>query len=418
MIRAFFSSSALIFVGLVCAFLSHITLAKVLGASEYGVYSFIFSVSLLISVFGLFGFQNASVKIISLFQGGKNRDHTISFCRFSLLFCVGITVCMAVLVYGLFWVTPLADEYPKNAFLIGILASILMVFMRLHAAFLRGLSKPVLSVLFETSLREILLVLGVFALLLIGFDIETGVQALLILIGALSISSFFAWVISVIEINKKNLAPSRAIEKSQKKEWLALSFPMMLTIFAQRLLRRSDIIMLGVMTSPVIVGAYAIAAQFAESSTIGQKAVYAIFSPKVATLHDEGKKGELKKFYSQIQWISILSTGAICLAIGLVTPFILGFFGQGFEGAYMPIIILLVGQFLNICFGPVALLMLMTGREKQAMTATFIAAIANLILNPVAIYFYGMEGAAVTTASLLILRAAANYYDVKKQGIL
>jgi len=325
---------------------------------------------------------------------------------------------MALLVYGVFWITPVAGEYPREAFVIGVVTSLLMVFMRLHAAFLRGLSRPVLSVFFETSLREILLVSGIVIALLIGFEIETGVQALLILIVALGISSFFAWIMSVVEIKKRKITGSSYVDKEQKKEWLQLSFPMMLTIFAQRLLRRSDIIMLGFMTSPAIVGAYAIAAQFAEGSTIGQKAIYAIFSPKVATLHDEGKKLELKKFYSKIQWLSVLSTGAICLMIGLLTPFILGFFGSEFEVAYRSILILLMGQFLNICFGPVALLMLMTGREKQAMVATFIAAIANLALNPIAIYFYGMEGAAVTTASLLILRAAANYYDVKKVGIL
>lgn len=417
MIRSFFSSSALILIGLVCASITQILFARFLGAEEYGVYSFIFSISLILSVFSLFGFQNSAVKIISIFQARKDKNQTRSFYKFSLFFCLCLSLIISIAIYGILSQTHLTDTYPKEVFFLGIIATPLMVFMRLHAAYLRGLSKASFSVLFETSLREVLLLIGISILFFIGVGLEKSTNALFLLILSLTLSCVVAWGITRIYLKNQPL-PSKKIERTQKKEWLSLSFPMMLTIFAQRLLRRSDIILLGFMTSPLIVGAYAIAAQFSEASTIGQKGVYAIFSPKVAALHEAKKKKELQKFYTKIQWLSILSTGIICLCIGMLTPFILSFFGDDFAIAHNSILILLTGQFFNICFGPVALLMLMTGREKQAMMTTFIIAIANLILNPMAIHFYGMEGAAITTTSLLILRAAVNYYDVKKQGII
>lgn len=418
MIRHFFSSFMLVLVGLGCAFLSQAFLAKTLSASEYGVFSFIFSVSLLIGVFSLFGFQNAAVKIISIFQiESKEKNKTIEFSRFSLLYCVTLAILMSSVVYIALALSGLGAQYSHQSMLLGFFMTPLMVIMRLHSAFLRGLSKSTLSVLFETSLREILFLIILVVVFIGGFGLETGFQALFYLIVALFISSIAAWLTARHHFKAQGYSAKKT-EWVEKKEWLKLSFPMMLIIFAQRLLRRSDIIILGLMTSPALVGAYAIAAQFSEASSIGQKGVFAVFSPKAATLHKDGKKQALQNLYRKMQWIGIFSTGSLCLFIVIVAPYVLDFFGADYKVAYKSTIILLVGMFLNVCFGPVGILMIMTGREKEAMRQTATMAVANIIINPIAIYFYGMEGAAFVTSVLFVYRGFTNYLDVKKQGII
>lgn len=417
MIRRFFSSFILVLIGLGCAFLTQAILAKTLSASEYGVFSFIFSISLLLGVFSLFGFQNSAVKIISIFQTGQSDNKTKEFCQFSLLYSVSLALILSSVVYLILSFTNLSQTYPTQAMFLGFVMTPLMVIIRLHSAFLRGLSKSGLSVLFETSLREILFLFIILSVLIFGWGLETGFQALCYLVMALFLSSLCAWMTSWCHVKNIPILKSKA-DWAEKKEWIKLSFPMMLIIFSQRLLRRSDIIILGLMMSPAIVGAYAIAAQFSEASSIGQKSVFAVFSPKAAALHKQGKKDELKSLFGKMQWIGIISMAILCGFIISFAPAILNFFGEDYAIAYRSTLILLAGQFLNICFGPVGILMIMAGREKEAMRQTMTMALANIILNPIAIYFYGMEGAAIVTSVLLVYRGLTNYHDVKRNGII
>jgi len=417
MFRLFLSSFSMVIVGLACAFLTHMALAKMLSADEYGVFSFVFSLSLIISVFSLFGFQNSSVKVIANFMNGKDdENHTHKFVNFTRGFTLLLSACTACLTYAVLYGFGLTEKYPFEAMLLGILLAPLMVCMRLHASFIRGFHKSILSVVYETTLREVL-VLSLLALsLMLGFTLQSGFEALCIFMAAIFIVSCVSW--GHANIFLKETPAGQSLKPETFRNWVKLSFPMMLIIFAQRFLRRSDIIILGLMTSPALVGAYAIAAQFSEVGSIGQKGVFAVFSPRAATLFEQKKGEELKSLYRSMTLYGVLTTGAMCLVITACAPYALSFFGEGFKDGYSALLILLAGQFLNVSFGPVGVLMIMTEHERAAMKFTLMAAAGNLIFNPFAIYFYGLEGAAATTAFFLVLRALLSYIEVKKHKLI
>ena len=60
-------------------------------------------------------------------------------------------------------------------------------------------------------------------------------------------------------------------------------------------------------------------------------------------------------------------------------------------------------------FGPVSPLLIMTGYEKESMRYTALAAGGNVILNPIAILGFGLEGAAAVTVFFLLLRGLLSY---------
>ena len=416
MFKHFFSSLMLLALGTGSAFLTHIILAKFLGAEQYGIYSFIFSLSLLIGVFSLFGFQSSSIKVISI-SGDSENPNARQFGRFASLFTLGMALLSACMIYSIMYLTPLGDKYPAEVFIIGFLLTPLMVLMRLHAAFLRGFSRASTSIFYETTFREILLLFLILLVVFLGLKFDQGFQALQVLFAALAIATTVSWFHAQAYF-KKQIKPDKRLDRSMVREWTKLSFPMMLVIILQRLLRRSDIIILGLMVNPVFVGAYAIAAQFAEVSGIGQKSIFSIFSPLAAQYHNQGNKEQLKKLYLKMQFIGIGLTGVASVIILILAPPLLEFFGEEFKVGYKPLVILMTGQFINVCFGPVAILMLMAGRQEKAMHLTFVTAVGNIIFNPVAIYYYGIEGAAFVTTFFLVMRGALGYYDAKKEAII
>lgn len=415
MLRLFLSSYSFILAGVGCAFLTQLALARLLPAEEYGVFSFIFSLSLLLSVFALFGFQNSSVRLIPQLDDANTKRRMI---RFANVFTVLLAIILGALVFGALDLIGYDATYSDEALSCGVFLTAFMTMMRLRSAFMRGFNKSTLSVLFETTLREVGFFIAIAACFLLAVPLDSAFQVLIILAAIMLV------IIIIADVLLEKYVPGRyrfddfnALDDTHK-DWAKLSFPMMLIIFAQRFLRRSDIIILGLMVNPALVGAYAIAAQFADVSSIGQKGVFAVFSSRAAALYKDGLLDDLRKLYGKMQLYGIVVAAVMSIAIALLAPFILQFFGESYGAGYHALIILLVGQFINLCFGPVGVLMIMTEYEKASMHFTAAAAVGNLIFNPVAIWFFDLEGAAVVTAFFLVSRAAVSYIFVKRKGLL
>jgi O-antigen/teichoic acid export membrane protein len=93
-------------------------------------------------------------------------------------------------------------------------------------------------------------------------------------------------------------------------------------------------------------------------------------------------------------------------------------FGPDFTRGKLALVILSLGHMTAIAMGPVALLLIMTGHERDAAKSVGICALLNVALNASYIPIWGIEGAAFATAtsnvlsSLLMLR-----FVYKKLGI-
>ncbi len=417
MLRAFLSSFSIVIIGVGAAFLTHLIFAKVLSASEYGVFSFIHSLSLLTSVCALFGFQNSVVRFLPQFEGQAKKISRL--IKFASRFTLFLGIAQSLLIVGALYLFGFEEKYGVIPLLLILCLTPLMVVLRLNSAFMRGFHKSIVSVLYETTLREIILISLIVIFYVAGVELSSGLDALLLFLLAL----IFSTGISIIHLRK--IRHNKPIENVLKKddllnpkEWIKISAPMMFTLFAQRLLRRFDIIILGVMTTPALVGAYAIAAQFSDVSGIGQKGIFAVFSSKAAQLYDQGKSDDLKTLYRKMQLYGIVSVGVMTALIYTLAPSLLAFFGAEYSVGYNALLILMVGQLCNISFGPLGVLMMMTKYESMIMKLTFAAAIANIILSPFSVYFYGLEGAAFVTAFLLFLRSLFGFVYMKQKGVL
>jgi len=94
---------------------------------------------------------------------------------------------------------------------------------------------------------------------------------------------------------------------------------------------------------------------------------------------------------------------------------LLRLFGEGFETAYLPLLILLFGEMAAAAAGPVGFFLTMTGRQ---MTATRIEAATSAIAISLALVLvprYGILGAAIVVALGSSVRNAAMFVAVRRQ---
>jgi O-antigen/teichoic acid export membrane protein len=91
------------------------------------------------------------------------------------------------------------------------------------------------------------------------------------------------------------------------------------------------------------------------------------------------------------------------IAIILFGPLVIRiFFGAHYEGAYIPLVILTIGQLVNAATGSVSSLLNMTGHERETTRVLLMAAIVNIGLSLSLTPIWGMIGAAVATSCTLI----------------
>ena len=156
--------------------------------------------------------------------------------------------------------------------------------------------------------------------------------------------------------------------------------------------------MLGALQDIKSVGLYSVAVQMAMVVNFTLLGLNQAIAPLVAERHDANRGKELQK--SLIQATNIATLGSLLIVAALVTlgPIVLAIFGPDFSGSYQPMIILAVGQLLNVASGPVGTILSMSRQERFVGIGMSVSVVCNIILNYLLIPRYGVNGAALATA--------------------
>ena len=171
----------------------------------------------------------------------------------------------------------------------------------------------------------------------------------------------------------------------------------------QLITSQTDIIMLGALKGTSEVGIYVPATRVAVLASFGLYAANTIVAPMISELFGSGRMDELQRLVRLTTRGVTAFTVPVALGLLLTGRWILELFGPEFGVGYVALVILMVGQIVQASAGPVGYLMTMTQYERQAAAILAAAAFANILLNALLIPIWGRNGAAVATATSLIL---------------
>jgi O-antigen/teichoic acid export membrane protein len=167
---------------------------------------------------------------------------------------------------------------------------------------------------------------------------------------------------------------------------------------------RTDVLVLGLFRDDSEVGIYRVAVQLATMIIFGQQAVNAIQGPHVAHLYASGDMKTLQKMITRssraVLTFSLPAVLMMCLFGDVIIRLA---FGANYVAAYWPLVILSVGQLVNSSVGAVANVLNMTGHERDTTRIIMIGATMNVALNFALTPVLGMIGAAIATATGLVV---------------
>lgn len=386
------------FGGVVMTYLMQVFLARWMGKSDYGLYEYVITWSLLLAVFASLGLPRAVVRLINEYRvqtdWGKLRGVILGSWGLTLLagLClslVGLGVLLAVNHY-----------YPltvASVLFVGVWMIPLQGLVLLQEDLARGADNIVLAYGPTKVVWPVTVIAGGSLLWYFRHDLDSLTMtwvAIATLSAVLLVQAGLIWW-------RIERTVTTAPPVLQPKAWLKISLPLLLYRAFRELLVQTDILMIGSILGATAVGMYSPASKTALWVGFVLQSINLVIAPTFAVLHVTGDREALQKIISVVtKWI-FWSASAIAILLIIFAKPILGIFGPTFGEAHWALKILVIGQLVNALSGSVGNLLSMTGYQNQLMLVSSCVAILNLGLNAIFIPIWNIEGAAMTTAITL-----------------
>jgi O-antigen/teichoic acid export membrane protein len=375
-------------------------MAKLLGPAGYGVFSYALALVALLSIPSELGVPNLAVREIAVANARKNWGQMRGFIAWAHA-TVAITSGVLVIIGSAALLTWGHHLTPSKAacLWLGLLLVPMLSLGALRDAMLRGLRKVLLGQLPQPIIRPLALLIMLAVLWQLGTDLSKPEKIMQLHIISVGIGFAFG----VFFFLKFNPAELRTAEREFRSSiWLKSSIPFGLTAALQLINGRTDIIMLGFFRSDAEIGVYRVAAQLGATVIFAMQAINVVQGPHIAHLFAQGDMKKLQRMITRSAQAVLLFAVPVVIVIILFGEYIIGFiYGEAYQAAYLPLVILCAGQLVNAAMGAVGSLLNMTGHERDTMKSVLMAAIVNVVLSLTLIPLFGIVGAAIATASTL-----------------
>ncbi len=386
--------------GVALGYVAEVVLARMLGASEYGVYSLIVAWVMMISLFPLLGFHHVVGRFIPQYIEQKDGRRLHGVTRGSFWSSLAASVALAVVGLGVLYLIDAYWGIPYvSAWYVGMLLLPVLGLLRLTRSIAVSLRRVVLAFAPPLVLQPLLLVGFVLFLLALGAP-ATGVAALL----AAAAASLLVLGGQLGFLKRGGLPlPRSGSPLYDWRVWFAVGLPLVLFDAFSMALRQADLMMIGVLMTPADAGIYGAALKTTGQTIFLLVSVNAVVSPMLAALWTKQDRKGLQRVLYMAAHFSFWPALAFVFILSLFSTFILGLFGEAFVAAQWPMIILGVGQLFNAGTGVVVSLMIVSGHHLAVTRVFGVSALLYVILLFFGIQMFGLIGAAVATALTMAL---------------
>lgn len=397
------------------SFVIGVTLARLLGAEGYGIYTYVFALVSLLSIPAEFGLPNLVVRETAKALARQEWGAIQGVWRWAgkIVAVLTATLVLGAGVVVVIW----GDRFSREQLVIlswGLALVPLVALGDLRGAALRGLNRVIQGQLPEQALLPgfyFLFILGTAFFLSAGNLTPAMAMSLQVLAAALAfaIGAWLLWRATPLEVR-------RAKPVYEGRRWLASTLPLAFLGGMQLINNRTSILILGLFVNSAQVGIYRTAEQMSSLVSLGIQAINVVVAPQIARLYAVGDKTRLQRLATaSTRMVLSLTMPVVVIFLLFGKPLLKLVFGAEFVPAYGPLSILALGQLINSAAGPVGMLLIMTGHERETARGRAVSAVVNVTLNLLLIPPFGIAGAAVATAVSLITWNALLWLAVRRR---
>lgn len=392
-----------------------ILLIRIIGKSQYGIYSYVLSLVLILIIPIEYGIANLIVRETAQAESYANAKKISGVWRWSFSLTVSISLFITIigLAVSVIWGFDLYSQNEILTFIWGLSLLLFQALVHIINAALRGMKKLVLG-----QLPDLIFIPGFFILLFTIFSLATPYTLTSSYTMALrSLSTFLAFLISLyFLISKTPPLILKAKPVYEGKKWFNSFLPLGLSSGLNMVKNHTSILIMGIFVTAGDIGSYQISISTAALAAMVLHILNTILAPQFASLFSLGEKRKMQRLVTISSRVVFAFNVFVSIIFLLWGRFILSFvFGPETVDAYPPLLILLLGQLVNASVGSVAFLLNMTGYEKDVMKVVGISTILNIIITLFFTPIWGIVGAALAATASLIFAQITMHLIVKKR---
>lgn len=365
-----------------------IYIARILGATEYGKFTF---ASAFVSLFAIFSDFGISPIITRELAREKEKEKEFpAVLSLKLILSIGTLI---LICFGSFFITP--DPVIREIIWILGIYIIVSSFLEIVYAFLRARQQ----MQYEAWIKILQAVVVTGASFFVLFNFPSVQNLSLSYLFAVSI----ALILTLIFFHSKIYRLKVSFNKNIWQNILIMSWPLALAGVFGTIYNQTDSVMMGYLEQIAQVGWYNAAYRIIGATLIPVALISVSFSPVLSKLFKESKEKLQKVWDYYMQLMVVL---ALPIVVGGITlaPKIIDFI---YDPSYFPSIlafqILLIMAALSYICNPFAQALIVSNQQKRLFWVTLSGAIVNIGLNLILIPKYSLYGAAFTTVVTLCL---------------
>lgn len=377
----------------VLGFAATIYIAQLLGAGVLGIYSVTIAVVSWLGLVGNMGITGAIQKRIS------EQEESAEYAVAGVILMLGLFLVLSIIVVLLRQYINSYVGFPASGYIVGMLAVLLgynvitALLNGQHLVHLSGMFSPV-----KTGSRAGLQIAALFTGLGLSGLFGGYIVGYLVVI---TLGAVFV-VRSFEEFAVPQRGHFRRIYSYAKFSWLGS--------LRSKAFNWVDIVVLGFFVPSSFIGYYTAAWNIAQFLIIFGSSVSQTLFPEMSKIAAEDDPESVSELLE-----AGLSYAGLFLIPGLIGGSILGerilrIYGPDFQQAETVLAILIVATLVQAYQAQFTTTLNAIDRPNLAFRVNVVFIGANLLLNVVLIYFYGWIGAAVATASSVVISLCVAYY--------
>lgn len=393
-----------------------IILARTLGPEGFGQYAFVIALIPLVALPVSGGLQQlltrevatfVHLKSWSLYQGALRASH-------AWVFLIAIAILISYWVLGVM-LQLLPKEGKWSLLPIALMIVPLSGLAAVRTGTIKGLGFPAFAEI-PGQLIQPVVMLGLFTVLALSGDLDAQTAIWSQVAAGALIFLIASWMFFKIQ-------PSDAkgvTATYQVRRWKNALFPFSMIALVSTFNAQIGIIALGFLSADEQVAAMRVAERGGQFVAMSLMLVNMVIAPYIVAAYRDGDNVLLQNLARKS------ARGSFFLALPVAGTLIFGgdplirlAFGEEYAAiSYWPVVIIAIGQLINVFFGSVGHLLSMSGYEGLTLTGQVIAVLSNIVLCMLLIPAFGAVGAAVSVAlSIVIWNLVLAYFVFKKLNI-
>ncbi|HHF0557197.1 oligosaccharide flippase family protein [Vibrio diabolicus] len=391
------------------AFLLTLIVSKASDASTSGQFFFLFNLVSLLAIVSQLGFDVSLVRYNAIAFNNKEtlqQSHNYKTALYrSMAFCL-LAIAVLLVGFNLFPEQLNQTQSPMYAITLGLFCIPFLVLAQTNSRVLQACRK-VVSSLFALQLGvSMLMVFFVFGLDYIGQqNINNLMTALLLASMSVAVISSVNWLGSG-QYQTSAFVPNKKMVASAKQVWIGSIFT--------NVLQWGSLVIAGFFISTAELGLLAAAQRTSLLIGFVLITINFVVAPMFASLYKERQMIKLQSL-SRLACRANVGLAIVPVIICTLFPeFVMRFFGEEFLAAAPLLVVLSLGQLVNVATGSVGFLLLMSGHERTMKYITISSGTISICLLIALCQTFGVIGAAWAMAIGMAIQNLAALYFVKR----